>query len=78
MEDRRKFPRRRVFKGASIACDSGTISATVRNLSVTGAAIEVKDAQLPHEFTLMIPTDGFLSSCHVIWRDQRRIGIAFG
>lgn len=78
MEDRRKSPRRRVLKSATIAFDNDAVSATVRNLSTAGAALDVNGARVPHEFTLTIETAGLLSECHVIWRDARRIGVAFG
>jgi hypothetical protein len=41
MEDNHRAPRRRVLKAGSINSGGGSISCTVRNISDTGAAIEV-------------------------------------
>ena len=50
----------------------------VRNLSVTGAAIEVPNqAGIPDSFLLVIPDDGLRLPCHIAWRTDYRIGVAF-
>ena len=41
VEDKRSAPRHRVLKAATISFGGGAISCTVRNLSVTGASLEV-------------------------------------
>ena len=51
---------------------------TVKNLSDTGAALEVlSPLYVPDRFTLFVPTDQLKRRCHVVWQKQRRIGIAF-
>jgi hypothetical protein len=45
----------------------------VRNLSLTGAAIEITD--IPDKFTLFVPSDGL--HLPVVWRKAYRIGVQF-
>jgi hypothetical protein len=78
MDEHRIAPRRRVLKAGSIAFGGGTIDCTVRSISDTGAALEVVTPLfIPDRFTLIIPTDQLKRPCHVAWRRERRIGIAF-
>ena len=56
----------------------GAIDCTVRNLSNTGAALEVTSPiGIPDQFILVLPADGLHMPCHVIWRKQKRIGVTF-
>jgi hypothetical protein len=79
MEDNHRVaPRRRVLKAGSINSGGGSISCTVRNISDTGAAIEVESPlYIPDRFQLIVQTDNLNRSCHVVWRKERRIGVAF-
>jgi hypothetical protein len=79
MEDNHRVaPRRRVLKAGSINSGGGSISCTVRNISDTGAAIEVESPlYIPNRFKLIVQTDNLNRSCHVVWRKERRIGVAF-
>jgi hypothetical protein len=79
MEDRpRAAPRRRVLKAGSISFGGGSIDCTVRNISETGAALEVvTPLYIPDQFKLIIPMDNLNRPCHVVWRKERRIGVAF-
>jgi hypothetical protein len=78
MSEHRIAPRRRMFKAGTIEFGGGSIDCTVKNLSDTGAALEVlSPLYVPERFTLFVPTDQFKRRCHVVWRKQRRIGIAF-
>jgi len=48
----------------------------VRNLSETGAALDVTSpVGIPTEFTLV--TDGGQRLCRVVWRKEKRIGVTF-
>jgi hypothetical protein len=59
------------YGGDKIAC-------TVRDLSITGAALEVADpAGIPSKFTLIVPEDGLRLPCRVVRRTDFRIGVAF-
>jgi hypothetical protein len=77
MAENRRAIRRRVFKGGTIEFDRAAFSCAVRNLSETGAALDVPHEQpTPHEFTLTMETDQ-PRRCRVIWRKENRIGVAF-
>jgi hypothetical protein len=50
----------------------------VRNLSSSGAAIEVANlVGLPPSFMLVIEADQFIRHCRPVWRSDKRIGVAF-
>jgi hypothetical protein len=50
----------------------------VRNMSKTGAALDVTSpAEVPEHFTLVFDSEGLHMPCHVVWRNQKRIGVAF-
>lgn len=76
MDEKRTSPRHRVLKAGTIESRGGTIDCTVRNLSTAGAALDVTSpVGIPEHFTLF--ADGARHSCHVIWRKEKRIGVAF-
>lgn len=78
MDEKRAVPRHKVFKGATIAFDGAGIDCTVRNLSPIGAGLEVAPhAAVPSSFTLLISADSLIRRCHVRWRNEQRIGVAF-
>jgi hypothetical protein len=78
MIEKRKTPRHRVLKGATITFEGNGLDCTVRNLSASGAAIEVAiPVRVPPSFMLMIQSDRLIRRCHPVWRNDRRIGIAF-
>ena len=71
-------PRQRVLKAGTIAFTGAGIDCTVRNLSETGAALEVASVVgIPTEFSLVIPSDNVNRKCRVVWRKLNRIGVAF-
>ena len=58
MEGNRIAPRRRVLKAGSIEFGGGAIDCTVRNISETGAALEVvSPLYIPDSFTLVVHTE---------------------
>ena len=76
--EKRAAPRYRVLKGAMIAFSGNGLACTVRNLSATGAALELPSRlSLPPSFMLVIETDQFIRRCHPVWSNERRIGVAF-
>ncbi len=78
MVENRRATRRRVLKSATIEFDQGAYSCAVRNLSETGAALDVPYAlAIPREFTLTMDTDQVNRHCRVIWRKENRLGVAF-
>ena len=79
MAETRRAPRHRVLKAGTIGFGGGAIDCVVRNLSTTGAALEVANqAGIPDRFVLVVPGDGLHRPCHIVWRKERRIGVAFG
>jgi hypothetical protein len=78
MDHQRIVPRRRILKAGSIESGGEPIDCNVRNLSETGAALDVlSPLYIPDRFTLVVWTDQLKRSCHVIWRKEKRIGVAF-
>jgi len=78
MIEKRAVPRHRVLKRGSIAFSGGGIDCTVRNLSATGAGLDVASpVGLPARFTLVIEADQFIRRCHSVWNSDKRVGVAF-
>jgi hypothetical protein len=78
MIEKRAAQRHRVFKGATITFENSGIACTVRNISDSGAAIELENpGLLPHSFTLSIARDNFVRNCRAVWRNDKRLGLAF-
>jgi PilZ domain-containing protein len=78
MDCHRIAPRRRVLKASSIEFSGGAIDCTVRNISQTGAALEVvTPLYIPDRFTLAVQTEQLKRPCHIVWRKEKRIGVAF-
>jgi hypothetical protein len=56
----------------------GAIPCAVKNLSASGAALEFESAlDIPDRLTLPMPPEPIKRQCHVVWRDQKRIGVSF-
>jgi hypothetical protein len=79
MDEHRIAQRHRVLKGGTIAFNGAAgISCTVRNLSETGAALDViSPVGIPESFMLVVDGNQASKPCHVVWRKEKRIGIAF-
>jgi len=79
VDEHRIAPRRRLLKAGKISFGGGAaFDCTVRNLSETGAALEViSPVGIPERFTLVIDADHRHFSCRVIWRKGTRIGVHF-
>jgi len=77
MEETRIAPRRRILKAGTIESGDG-IACHVKNLSDTGAQLELlSPLYVPDRFTLAVPSDQLRRDCHVVWRRERRLGVAF-
>ena len=75
-DNRRVAPRRKVLKAGTIEFADTAISCTVRNLSATGAAIEINTPLwFPDRFVLAV--DGQRHACRIAWRREKRLGLAF-
>ena len=79
MIEKRAALRRRVLKQGTLAFGGGGgVGCTVRNLSASGARIDiVTPIGLPETFILVIAADHFMRRCHAVWSSERRIGVAF-
>ena len=78
MEEHRTAARKRVLKAGTIGFSGETIACTVRNISDSGAALDVATVLwFPDRFTLGIQSDGISKPCHIVWRKEKRIGVAF-
>jgi PilZ domain len=78
MIEKRAAQRHRIFKGAIITFEGLGVACTVRNVSSGGAAIDLDGrVLLPPSFTLSISCDHVVRKCRTVWRDDKRIGLAF-
>lgn len=78
-EEQRRFARRRALKGGRIAFNHGrsTINCMIRDLSPSGARLEVANAVgIEHEFTLAFD-DGTRRRCRVRRMSGTSIGVEF-
>ena len=79
MSELRRTQRLRTFKGGSIMFGVATsLDCTIRNMSATGAALEVESqVGIPAEFVLLIKPERTRRNCRVAWRSATRIGVRF-
>jgi len=78
MVEKRTFSRHRVLKAGTIEFNGGAITCMVRNMSDTGAMLDVTSpVGIPEHFTLILQADGRRMPCRVAWRKEKRIGVAF-
>jgi hypothetical protein len=78
MVEKRVAARNHVMKAGTIEFGGGAIDCTIRNLTNTGAALDVaSQVGIPEKFTLVLPGDGLHFPCRIVWRRERRIGVAF-
>jgi PilZ domain len=76
--EKRATRRHRVLKGATIAFGGNDVACTVRNLSSTGAALDLASGMsLPPSFMLVIETDRIIRRCRPVWSREKRFGVAF-
>lgn len=77
--DPRSAPRRKQLKSGIIAFHErhSTLPCVVREISDTGARLDVDQSNVPDTFLLIIELDGLEAACEVIWRRGARIGVHF-
>jgi PilZ domain-containing protein len=79
MAEARRKPRHHIVKAGTIKFGGHAVDCVVRNLSLTGAALEVPNTcAIPARFVLAMPGDGLQLPCRALWRRDGRIGIGFG
>jgi hypothetical protein len=56
----------------------GTINCVIRDMSISGAALDVTShLDIPERFNLVFKADSTRIPCHIVWRKEKRIGVAF-
>ncbi|WP_420738117.1 PilZ domain-containing protein [Bradyrhizobium japonicum] len=78
MQEQRTSPRLRTLKAGKISFGGGVIDCTIRNVSASGAALDVTSpVGIPEHFTLIVEADQSQTPCRVMWRKPKRIGVTF-
>jgi hypothetical protein len=78
MIDRRATTRQRVFKSGTIEFDGKGIECIIRNVSPTGAALDVPSpAGIPHEITVNFIAQNIRQHGYIVWRKEKRVGVSF-
>ena len=76
--ERRAISRNPVLMSGAIKFASGTINCLVRDMTISGASLDVTNPNdIPEHFNLVFKADSTQIPCHVIWRQEERIGVAF-
>ena len=77
--DKRVSTRNRVLRPGTIQTGGGgVINCMVRNLSSTGAMLDVASpVGIPEHFTLVLRIEGHRTLCRTVWRKEKRIGVVF-
>jgi hypothetical protein len=66
-----------MLRAATIEFDGGAIDCILRNLSRTGAMLDVASPiGIPPQFNLVLG-EGHLLPCRIVWRKPNRIGVEF-
>jgi hypothetical protein len=77
MQDRRSETRFNTFRHGSLSFAGRTIACVVRDLSLSGACLEVDDPDaIPGRFIVLMPPH-LNGTCEVAWRDSYRVGVIF-
>ena len=78
MTDSRRAKRHRTFKGVSITLPTGTVECIVRNISASGALLELNaPALVPDDFSLVIKPERQRRLCQVVRRTALQLGVRF-
>jgi PilZ domain/PAS domain len=76
--EKRRTRRRAVHKTGRISARGLSETCTVRDISATGAALDVVNAaKVPNHFTLVMEMESAARSCTVVWRKERQLGVEF-
>ena len=67
-----------VVRLGSISFGRSNKVCTIRSISAFGAALDVAaDEKIPDEFVLTVIPDGGPRRCAVVWRNEKRVAVAF-
>jgi hypothetical protein len=76
--EKRANPRKKVLMSGTIKFADRMINCLISDMSVSGASIEVtKPNDIPERFDLVFKADQAHIPCHIVWRQEERIGVAF-
>jgi hypothetical protein len=78
--DQRRQNRARTLKSARILFNDhrSVIDCTVRNLSPTGACLNVASALgIPERFDVMFDADQSVRPCRMVWHKEKQLGVEF-
>lgn len=76
--DKRRAARRGIKRAARISFAKQNLVCTVRNVSTTGASIQVANvAAIPDSFRLVLEMETAARRCAVVWRKTTQIGVKF-
>jgi PilZ domain len=76
--ENRGASRRNIRRAGRISFAGESKSCTVRNISATGAAIEVANLhETPDTFTLIMEMESAARPCTVVWRKETQMGVRF-
>ena len=76
--EKRAAPRKPVLMSGAIEFAGSVINCLVSNISISGVEIEVTSPNnIPERFNLVFKADNTHIPCHVVWRQEDRIGVAF-
>ena len=75
----RSHPRFRVAKSAEIEHGGDKIPCSVRNISISGAALILEDlaARVPTQFNLLVTEDQLTLPCTIVWGRGFWMGVRF-
>jgi hypothetical protein len=78
LAEAQKASRARVLDMALIRFGEMSVGCVIRNLTDEGAALDVgPQSDIPDQFTLFVMSKKKIYSCNIVWRKNRRIGVAF-
>jgi PilZ domain len=73
----RKDDRHQLLTVGTVSFQGSRVDCAVHDLSLGGAKLEFdSDTEIPDTFDLLTADTG-KQRCHVVWRKNRRIGVAF-
>ena len=76
--ERRAITRKPVLMSGAIQFAGCAINCLVRDMTISGAALDLSSGrEIPERFSLVFKADGTHIPCHVIWRQEERVGAAF-
>jgi hypothetical protein len=76
--EKRTVPRKLVLMSGAIQFAGRAINCLICDMSISGAALDIANPHdVPECFDLVFTADGTHIPCHVVWRKEDRIGVAF-